>query len=101
MRIDLNRAHASTAELRSQRFRSRQISVSNHDLFKVAGAREIACRFRPHRATTTEDDDSHEKLRRRTPKPETPIRARLAVESKSEKQHSDSSSLVCGQDRSS
>src|SRR5438309_8576407 len=57
--VDLNRADASAAELCGQRLRAREIGVGNDNLFKIAGAREIAGRFRAHRATAAEDDYFH------------------------------------------
>src|SRR6266851_1676922 len=57
--VDLNRADASAAEFCSQPLSSLQIGVGNDDLFKLAGPREIAGRFRSHRATAAEDDDLH------------------------------------------
>src|SRR5215831_2828688 len=57
--VNLNCADATAAEFPGQYLRARQICVGNDYLFKVAGAREIASRFRPHRATAAQDDDPH------------------------------------------
>src|SRR6267378_3193068 len=58
--VNLNREDASAAEFCGQRLRSLQIGVGNDYLLKIASAREIASRFRTHRATAPKNYDPHD-----------------------------------------